>query len=104
MGKGVVVAKDSPYVIGNRIGIFAMLLAMKERSEHGFSMQEVDALTGPAEDAVDVAVGLQGLDDVETIQLALGAPGFDLESDLVLLRRHENLLRDRFRVSMDGGV
>jgi len=46
LGKGVVVAKDSPYFIGNRIGIFAMLLAMKERSEHGFTMQEVDALTG----------------------------------------------------------
>jgi len=46
LGKGVVVAKDSPYFIGNRIGIFALLLAMSERSEHGFSMEEVDTLTG----------------------------------------------------------
>lgn len=46
LGKGVVLAKDSPYFIGNRIGIFAMLLAMRERSEHGFSIEEVDALTG----------------------------------------------------------
>lgn len=46
LGKGVVVAKDSPYFIGNRIGIFAMLLAMRERSEHGLSIEEVDALSG----------------------------------------------------------
>jgi len=46
LGKGVVIAKDSPYFIGNRIGIFAMLLALKERSEHGFTMEEVDVLTG----------------------------------------------------------
>ena len=46
LGKGVVVAKDSPYFIGNRIGIFALLLAMSERSEYGFSMEEVDTLTG----------------------------------------------------------
>ncbi|MDA1028618.1 MAG: 3-hydroxyacyl-CoA dehydrogenase NAD-binding domain-containing protein [Bacteroidetes bacterium] len=46
LGKGVVHAKDSPYFIGNRIGIFAMMLAMKERSHHGFSMDEVDLLTG----------------------------------------------------------
>ena len=46
LGKGVVIAKDSPYFIGNRIGIFAMLLALKERSEHGFTMEEVDLLTG----------------------------------------------------------
>ena len=46
LGKGVVLAKDSPYFIGNRIGIFAMLLAMNERSAHGFSMEEVDQLSG----------------------------------------------------------
>lgn len=46
LGKGVVIAKDSPYFIGNRIGIYAMLLALKERSDFGFSMEEVDQLTG----------------------------------------------------------
>jgi len=46
LGKGVVLAKDSPYFIGNRVGIFAMLLAMRERSEHGLSIEEIDALSG----------------------------------------------------------
>jgi len=46
LGKGVVLAKDSPYFIGNRIGIYAMMLAMKERSDFGFTMGEVDVLTG----------------------------------------------------------
>ncbi len=47
LGKGVVVAKDSPYFIGNRIGIFAMMTAMKERVDNGFTIEEIDALTGP---------------------------------------------------------
>ena len=46
LGKGVVQAKDSPYFIGNRIGIFAMLLNMKERDEHGLTMEEVDVMSG----------------------------------------------------------
>jgi 3-hydroxyacyl-CoA dehydrogenase len=47
LGKGVVVAKDSPYFIGNRIGIYAMMVAIRERTENGFSIEEIDALTGP---------------------------------------------------------
>lgn len=46
LGKGVVVAKDSPYFIGNRIGIYAMLLNMRERDTHGLSMEEVDLMSG----------------------------------------------------------
>lgn len=46
LGKGVVVAKDSPYFIGNRIGVFGLLLAMREREEHGFTIEEIDELTG----------------------------------------------------------
>lgn len=46
LGKGVVVAKDSPYFIGNRIGIYAMLLNMRERDEHGLTMEEVDVMSG----------------------------------------------------------
>ncbi|NNF05000.1 MAG: 3-hydroxyacyl-CoA dehydrogenase/enoyl-CoA hydratase family protein, partial [Rhodothermales bacterium] len=46
LGKGVVVAKDSPYFIGNRIGVFGLLLAMREHSEGGFTIEEIDELTG----------------------------------------------------------
>ncbi|HEX8298960.1 MAG TPA: 3-hydroxyacyl-CoA dehydrogenase family protein, partial [Rubricoccaceae bacterium] len=46
LGKGVVVAKDTPNFIGNRIGVYGMLAVLKEFSEGRFSIEEIDALTG----------------------------------------------------------
>ena len=48
LGKGVVYAKDTPNFIANRIGIFGMLYLMKKMAEDGLSIEEVDAITGPA--------------------------------------------------------
>ena len=48
LGKGIVYAKDSPNFIANRIGIFGMLHLMKTMVEDGYSIEEVDAITGPA--------------------------------------------------------
>ncbi len=48
LGKGIVYAKDSPNFIANRIGIFGMLYLMKTMAEDGYSIEEVDAITGPA--------------------------------------------------------
>ena len=48
LGKGVVYAKDSPNFIANRIGIFGMLNLMKIMAEEGLTIEEVDAITGPA--------------------------------------------------------
>ncbi len=48
LGKGVVYAKDSPNFIANRIGIFGMLYLMKTMVENGYTIDEVDAITGPA--------------------------------------------------------
>ena len=47
LGKGIVVAKDTPNFIGNRVGIFAMMTAMKAFTEGGYSIEEIDTLTGP---------------------------------------------------------
>lgn len=47
LGKGVVIAKDTPNFIGNRIGVYAMLQALRQATEGGFSIEEIDALTGP---------------------------------------------------------
>lgn len=47
LGKGIVVAKDRPYFIGNRIGIYAMMGAMKTFTDGDYSIPEIDALTGP---------------------------------------------------------
>jgi 3-hydroxyacyl-CoA dehydrogenase len=48
LGKGVVIAKDTPNFIGNRIGTFTMLNAIRLMGELGLSFEEVDACTGRA--------------------------------------------------------
>jgi 3-hydroxyacyl-CoA dehydrogenase len=48
LGKGVVLAKDTPNFIANRIGTFSVLNVMRLMQEMGFSIEEVDALTGTA--------------------------------------------------------
>ena len=48
LGKGVVVAKDSPNFIANRIGTFSMLNALRLMAQLDMTIEEVDACTGPA--------------------------------------------------------
>lgn len=48
LGKGVVHAKDTPNFVANRIGVFAMLTTLRIMEEMSLSVEEVDALTGPA--------------------------------------------------------
>ncbi len=46
LGKAVVTAKDTPNFIGNRIGTFAMMNALRIMQAMDMSIEEVDALTG----------------------------------------------------------
>src|SRR6266852_5767132 len=48
LGKGVVIAKDTPNFIANRIGTYSMLNALRLMSKLGMTIEEVDACTGPA--------------------------------------------------------
>jgi 3-hydroxyacyl-CoA dehydrogenase len=48
LGKGVVLAKDTPNFIANRIGTFSMLNALRLMQLLGMTIEEVDACTGPA--------------------------------------------------------
>jgi 3-hydroxyacyl-CoA dehydrogenase len=48
LGKGVVVAKDTPNFIANRIGTFAMLKALLLMQSLEMTVEEVDSCTGPA--------------------------------------------------------
>ena len=48
LGKGVVIAKDTPNFIANRIGTFSMLNALRLMTSLGMTVEEVDACTGPA--------------------------------------------------------
>ncbi|MDQ3942527.1 MAG: 3-hydroxyacyl-CoA dehydrogenase family protein, partial [Actinomycetota bacterium] len=47
LGKGVVIAKDTPNFIGNRIGTFAGMQSARYAFENGYGIEEVDAITGP---------------------------------------------------------
>ncbi|WP_404274706.1 3-hydroxyacyl-CoA dehydrogenase NAD-binding domain-containing protein [Exiguobacterium undae] len=47
LGKGVVIAKDTPNFIGNRIGTYGLLVTLDEMKKGGYSIGEVDSVTGP---------------------------------------------------------
>ncbi len=48
LGKGIVIAKDRPNFIANRIGTFVTLNVLRIMQQDGYSIEEIDALTGPA--------------------------------------------------------
>jgi 3-hydroxyacyl-CoA dehydrogenase len=66
LGKGVVLAKDTPNFIGNRIGTFSVLNVMRLMREMDLSIEDVDALTGQAvgwpKSATFRTIDLVGLD------------------------------------------
>ena len=47
LGKGVVIAKDTPNFIANRIGTYGLLVTMQEMIARNYSVGEVDSVTGP---------------------------------------------------------
>jgi 3-hydroxyacyl-CoA dehydrogenase len=46
LGKGVVVAKDRPNFIANRVGTYGALTTIKTMLEDGYTVEEVDRMTG----------------------------------------------------------
>src|SRR5690606_8294299 len=47
LGKGVVFAKDTPNFIANRIGTYGLLITVREMLKGGYSVGEIDSITGP---------------------------------------------------------
>jgi 3-hydroxyacyl-CoA dehydrogenase len=47
LGKGIVVTKDTPNFIANRIGVFTTLDVLRIMQEDSYTIEEIDALTGP---------------------------------------------------------
>jgi 3-hydroxyacyl-CoA dehydrogenase len=88
LGKGVVLAKDTPNFIGNRIGTFSVLNVMRMMQEMDLSIEEVDALTGQAvgwpKSATFRTIDLVGLDILGHVVGNMTANVHDERSDLRL--------------------
>jgi len=88
LGKGVVLAKDTPNFIGNRIGTFSVLNVMRLMQEMGLTIEEVDALTGQAvgwpRSATFRTIDLVGLDILGHVVSNMTTNVHDERSDLRL--------------------
>jgi 3-hydroxyacyl-CoA dehydrogenase len=47
LGKGIVVGRDTPNFVGNRIGCFAMMAAIHQMLASNLAPEEIDAIVGP---------------------------------------------------------
>jgi 3-hydroxyacyl-CoA dehydrogenase len=47
LGKGVVIAKDTPNFIANHIGLYGVIQVLRELQGGEFTIEEIDAMTGP---------------------------------------------------------
>ena len=88
LGKGVVIAKDTPNFIANRIGTFSVLNVMRLMQEMDLTIEEVDALTGQAvgwpKSATFRTIDLVGLDILGHVVGNMTANVHDERSDLRL--------------------
>lgn len=77
LGKGVVVAKDTPGFIANRLGVFSAIRALEAMAAQGLGVEDVDALTGPLigrpKSATFRTMDLAGLDVVHRVADDLAA-------------------------------
>jgi 3-hydroxyacyl-CoA dehydrogenase len=48
LGKGVVIAKDTPNFIANHLGLHGVMLIFRALATGEFTIEEIDAMTGPA--------------------------------------------------------
>ena len=87
LGKGIVIAKDRPNFIANRIGSFVAVRALELMQELGLTIEEVDTLTGP----------VTGFPKTGTFRLA-DLVGIDIMLDVVD-NLYQNLPEDSWRES-----
>jgi len=84
LGKGTIRAKDVPGFVANRLGVYGMVLVLRMLDEFDLTIDEVDALTGPAlgraKSATFRTADLTGLDVLDHVAKELTrATGEDFE-------------------------
>ncbi len=87
LGKGIVIAKDRPNFVANRMGSFAAVRALELMQDLGLTIEEVDTLTGP----------VTGFPKTGTFRLA-DLVGVDIMLDVVD-NLYQNLPEDPWRES-----
>jgi 3-hydroxyacyl-CoA dehydrogenase len=77
LGKGIVLARDVPGFVANRLGVFGMVLAVRMMEKHGLTIDDVDILTGQltarAKSATFRTADLSGLDVISHVTKGLSA-------------------------------
>src|SRR5271157_323819 len=100
LGKGVVLAKDTPNFIANRIGTFSVLNVMRLMQEMDLSVEEADALTGTAvgwpRSATFRTIDLVGLDILGHVVSNMTENVHDERSDLRLPDFFKQMLERRW--------
>ena len=71
LGKGVVVTKDTPGFIANRIGIYSALRVLEQLATGQFTVEDIDAMTGPVigrpKSATFRTIDLTGIDILSAV-------------------------------------
>ncbi len=100
LGKGVVIAKDTPNFIANRIGTFSVLNLMRLMEEVGLTVEEVDALTGQMlgwpKSATFRTIDMVGLDILGHVVENMTANVHDERSGLRLPEFFNGMLRNKW--------
>ena len=82
LGKGVVIAKDTPNFIGNHIGTFGVAQVLRALESGRYTIEEIDAITGPVlgrpSSATFRTLDIAGIDILAHVarNLNVGLPSF----------------------------
>ena len=90
LGKGVVVAKDTPNFIANHLGLFGVMQVLRALVTGEYTIEEIDAITGPAigrpKSATFRTMDIAGIDVLaHVVAKSCRAAGFRIRSSWVVL-------------------